>query len=256
MNFDHGLRRQAIVEAVLTDVFAGRLRSGQHLVTRELAVRFGVSDTPIREALVALAGIGVIELLPNRGAVVRTVTSKDVRDICQVRRALECEAVRLACGRITAEELSTLAEELRGLKSLGGEANVRFAEKARQTDSRLHDLIMTACGNMYLAGDLNRFKLMYRAFRDLNYTRDEVRNDRRRLVEEADEHLAIVEAIAAGNRRAAVKAMWHHVNAGGKYWCRAINRMNRAAEKKAKTGAMDASIPNDTSLSSDAPAAK
>ena len=59
---------------------------------------------------------------------------------------------------------------------------------------------MTACGNMYLAGDLNRFKLMYRAFRDLNYTRDEVRNDRRRLVEEADEHLAIVEAIAAGNR--------------------------------------------------------
>ena len=129
MNFDHGLRRQAIVEAVLTDVFAGRLRSGQHLVTRELAVRFGVSDTPIREALVALAGIGVIELLPNRGAVVRTVTSKDVRDICQVRRALECEAVRLACGRITAEELSTLAEELRGLKSLGGERNVRFAEK-------------------------------------------------------------------------------------------------------------------------------
>ena len=91
---DHGLRRQAIVASLLTDVFQGRLRAGQHLVTRELAGRFGVSHTPIREALIALAGIGIIDLLPNRGAVVRRVTPRDVREICQVRRVLECEAVR------------------------------------------------------------------------------------------------------------------------------------------------------------------
>src|SRR5262249_8939914 len=86
---DHGLRRQAIVQSLLTDVFQGRLRAGQRLVTQDLAERFGVSHTPIREALIALAGIGIIDLLPNRGAVVRPVTAKDVREVCQVRRVLE-----------------------------------------------------------------------------------------------------------------------------------------------------------------------
>src|SRR5439155_12484206 len=72
---DHGLRRQAIVQSLLSDVFQGRLRAGQHLVTQALAERFGVSHTPIREALITLAGIGIIDLLPNRGAIVRPVTA-------------------------------------------------------------------------------------------------------------------------------------------------------------------------------------
>ena len=94
---DHGLRRQAIVQSLIGDVFQGRLNAGAHLVTQELAERFGVSHTPVREALIALAGIGLIDLLPNRGAVVRRVTVTDVREVCQVRRALECEATRSAC---------------------------------------------------------------------------------------------------------------------------------------------------------------
>ena len=49
-----------------------------------------------------LAGMGLLDVSPNRGAVVRRMTAKEVREICQVRRALECEAVRLACGRIEA----------------------------------------------------------------------------------------------------------------------------------------------------------
>ena len=61
---DHGLRRHAIVECLLKDVFLGRLRAGQRLVTRELAERYGVSHTPIREALIALAGIGLVDLEP------------------------------------------------------------------------------------------------------------------------------------------------------------------------------------------------
>ena len=114
-----GQRRQAIVESLLADVFSGQLHGGQHLVTQDLAERFGVSHTPIREALIALAGIGVIDLLPNRGAIVRHVTAKDVREICQVRRVLECEATRLACGRIDPAELDALAADLRRLMASG-----------------------------------------------------------------------------------------------------------------------------------------
>src|SRR5207237_3981615 len=114
----HGLRRQTIVESLLADVFQGELRAGTRLVTQELARRYRVSHTPIREALIALAGIGIIDLLPNRGAIVRQVRPNEVREVCQVRRALECEAVRSACGRIRLAQLHELADELRRLQAL------------------------------------------------------------------------------------------------------------------------------------------
>src|SRR5439155_14844598 len=93
---DHGKRRQTIVESLLTEIFQGRLRAGQRLVTEQLARRFGVSHTPIREGLIELAGIGIVDLFPNRGAIVRPVTARDVREICHVRRILECAATRSA----------------------------------------------------------------------------------------------------------------------------------------------------------------
>src|SRR5690349_20867546 len=86
----HGRRRLALAEALLQDLLQGRLRAGEHLVLRELSGRYGVSATPLREALITLAGVGVVDLLPNRGAVVRRLTPGDVRDLLQVRRALEC----------------------------------------------------------------------------------------------------------------------------------------------------------------------
>src|SRR5262245_30915962 len=113
MKWDHGQRRQLIVLSLLTEVFECALRAGQHLVTQELAVRFGVSHTPIREALIAVAGMGIIDLLPNRGAIVRRVTARDVQEICQVRRVLECEATRNACGRADPAELDALIASFR-----------------------------------------------------------------------------------------------------------------------------------------------
>ena len=219
---DRGLRRQTIVQSVLADVFQGRLRAGQHLVTQELAARFGVSHTPIREALIALAGIGIIDLLPNRGAVVRRVTAQDVREICQVRRALECEATRSACGRIDLTELDTLATDIRKLMSVKLPKAALFIDQARDVDSRLHDLVASSCGNAFLAAELGRLKILFRGFRDVSYTHHEERNDLRRLAEEAREHLAIVEALQAGNRQDAAHAMSRHIKSGVKYWSRAL----------------------------------
>src|SRR3954462_9513037 len=119
---DPGLRRQTIVASLLADVFQGRLRPGTHLVTQELATRFGVSHTPVREALISLAGIGIVDLLPNRGAAVRRIAAAEVREVCQVRRALECEATRSACGRINLAELHALAAELRRLMTVKARA--------------------------------------------------------------------------------------------------------------------------------------
>ncbi|WP_315851940.1 GntR family transcriptional regulator [Tautonia rosea] len=219
---DHGLRRQTIVETLLEDVIRGRVAPGQHLVTQTLAHRFGVSHTPVREALIALSGMGVLDVLPNRGAIVRRFTETEVREICQVRRALECEAVRSACGRIDPDELTRLRKELEAMVGVRSADRPRFVLRARELDSRLHDLIAGSCGNAFLAQELERLTLLFRAFRDAGWARDQSRNDYRRLELEAHEHLAIVDALLIGNRIGAVRAMSQHIRSGVRYWSRAL----------------------------------
>jgi DNA-binding GntR family transcriptional regulator len=223
--FDHGLRRQAVVRSVLTDVFQGRLRAGERLVTQALADRFGVSHTPIREALIELAGMGVLDLLPNRGAVVRRVSPRDVREVCQVRRALECEAVRAACGRTDPAALARFADEI-GALELGGEPQSERVALARDLDNRLHDLIAGSCGNSFLAAELARLTILFRAFRDVAWAREEARNDFARLGQEAHEHLEIVRALLGADRKAAVRAMARHIGSAVRYWSRATADLN------------------------------
>jgi DNA-binding GntR family transcriptional regulator len=218
---ERGHRRAALVRSLLADVFSGRVRAGDHLVTQDLADRYGVSHTPVREALIALSGMGIIDLLPNRGATVRRVTGLEVREVCQVRRVLECEATRLACGRIALAELDVLAADLRRMMAVR-DPGPAFIPEARAVDTRLHDLIAESCGNAFLAHEIGRLKTLFRAFRDVAWEHDEARNDYRRLAQEAGEHLAIVEALRAGDAKEARKAMARHIRSGIKYWSRAL----------------------------------
>lgn len=235
----HGQRRTSIVQALLTLVFQGKLRAGERLVAQELADRLGVSQTPIREALIQLAGIGIVDLSPNRGAVVRRFTARDVRNILQVRKALECEAVRRATGRIPLGDLQDLSTELQGLMGVTAETLADLLPRARAIDSRLHDLIAQESGNPFLAAELNRLKILYRAFRDVTYSRREAQVDFVRLREEAREHLAIVEGLLAGDARAAALAMVRHLRSGVTYWTRAMPETAAApihgAPRKPKT---------------------
>jgi DNA-binding GntR family transcriptional regulator len=215
---DRGQRRRVIVESLLKEIFQGRLLAGQHLVTQELAERFGVSHTPIREALIALEGIGIVDVLPNRGAVIRRVGPEEVREICQVRRVLECEAVRGACGWIAPADLRVLAVDLKALMAKATAPSPGFFEEARAVDSRLHDLIAASCRNAFLAHELGRLKVLFRAFRDLTYARDQSRFLSGRFEAEAREHLAILEALLAEERQAAVRAMSRHIRMSVENW--------------------------------------
>lgn len=221
--FDHGRRRQSVVRAVLSDVFHGKLRAGERLVTQALSDRFGVSHTPIREALVELAGIGVVDLHPNKGAVVRKVTAKDVREVCQVRRSLECLATRRACGRIDRDALGGIADETHALTA--GATNADTVTRARDVDDRLHDLIAASCGNSFLRIELARLKTLFRAFRDVAWEHEEARNDYHRIGVEAAEHLELIRALAAADAPAAARAMARHIRSGEVYWSRVTTRL-------------------------------
>jgi DNA-binding GntR family transcriptional regulator len=228
LNFNHGLRRQLIVEALLADVFQGRLRAGERLVTQQLAERFGVSHTPIREALTTLAGIGIVDLMPNRGAVARRLTAHEVREICQVRRVLECAATRSACGRIARTALHALTVDLRRLM-LVKEPLAPAIEEARALDNRLHDLIAHSCGNAFLGKEIGRLTFLFRAFRDVIWTQADKRHDDHLPAEESREHLAIVNALLAGDPKQAARAMARHLRSEERYWIRNLPNPGRAA---------------------------
>ena len=234
LNCDHGQRRHTIVESLLTDVFHGRIHAGQHLITQELADRFGVSHTPIREALITMAGIGVIDLQPNRGAIVRRVSAREVREVCLVRKALECEATRTACGRIDRADLVSLSQDLKRLTAPTSRTGPKFIARAREVDTRLHDLIASSCGNTFLVNELNRLNILFRAFRDVSWQHDNDRQDYHRLTEEAREHLAIVDALLAENRVEAAKAMSTHIRSGIKHWSKALPTSANSGQQRPK----------------------
>src|SRR5262249_29080929 len=144
----------------------------------------------------------------------------------------ECTATRNACGRIDLAQLHSLAGDLRRLKGIKAPSGPRFVEEARAVDSRLHDLIAASCGNSFLAKELGRLKILFRAFRDVAWEHDEARNDYHRLHEEAHEHLAIVEALLAGKAREAAQAMALHIRSGARYWSRALPEEQMAMDHR------------------------
>src|SRR5208337_5570820 len=92
----HGATVAFIVERLREDILAGRLAPGSRLVECDLTARFAVSRGPVREALRRLAAEGLIEHWPHRGAVVRRLSGRTIRELFQIRMELEALAARLA----------------------------------------------------------------------------------------------------------------------------------------------------------------
>ncbi|MCC9607560.1 GntR family transcriptional regulator [Blastopirellula sp. JC732] len=204
----HGARRQKLVSDILLVLFEGKFAPGQRLRLEHLAEQFEVSVTPVREALVELAGIGVVELQPNRGAVLRPFGPRQVEEICQVRRILECEAVRSVCGRIAPFELELLESQFAELDS--AKRNKRWSQKTREQDSQLHELIAERCGSERLAYEIGRYKVLFRTLRDARHLRRSSRDYYAEMNENA-EHLEIVRAIKANDSNRASDAMAYHI---------------------------------------------
>jgi DNA-binding GntR family transcriptional regulator len=91
-----GFTTEALVEALRRDIADGRLRPGEPLRQEELALRFGTSRIPVREALRSLQAEGLVNYSPNRGATVSVVSDDEIQEMLEVRIALECHALRMA----------------------------------------------------------------------------------------------------------------------------------------------------------------
>ncbi|MGE5569650.1 MAG: GntR family transcriptional regulator [Rhodospirillales bacterium] len=135
-------------QALLRAIVSGRLQLGAPLPLESIASQFEISVTPVREALNRLEKDGVVLKVPYQGWQVRSFNDQEIRDLYEARIGLERFAVRLACARITAEEISWLEQH-----QLKGEGDLRSGDMdsywAYNRD--LHGAILRAAKNQELS---------------------------------------------------------------------------------------------------------
>ncbi len=102
--------RERMEEALRVEILTGKLPAGKHIVEDRLCDRYGLSRTPVRESLHHLAQEGLIDLIPNRGAVVRGFNRQDIDDFFYLKSLLEVQCARWAVLRMQEEELDTLSQ--------------------------------------------------------------------------------------------------------------------------------------------------
>lgn len=107
-----GAVRERVTADLRQEIIAGSLRPGDRLVERELAERFGVSRVPVREAIRALVAEGFVHFETPRRTVVRRLTPHDVKELFELREALEVYAAGLAASRATPQDLAEVEEQI------------------------------------------------------------------------------------------------------------------------------------------------
>jgi DNA-binding GntR family transcriptional regulator len=190
------------------DIVAGVLEPGAWLKTEELAARYGVSANPVREALWRLQGEGFVVANPNQGARVRTVDDDFVRNIFEIREAIEPIFVRRFCHRATPADLDSLRAAAETFAKVAAERPSDF--EALETANRDYHAII-------LEGEFNipAIEVMERYAGIINATRAKLPVTLSRLRQRTGQHREIVEAIASGDAETAARVATEHVRGAG-----------------------------------------
>ena len=218
--------RRALVDRLAATlqarVLSGELPSGTRLRQEALAEEFGVSRTPVREALRKLQASGFVELRPNRGALVRGLSPREIRDAYEVRAELEGLAAELAARRIRRDQLDALHEaqaefrrtldETVRARSRGTEAQDDEIARWGRANDLFHQVIQEAAGNEVLQSTLAH---LHRNFpRDLS--RLVLGESSRLLRENVGEHESVLAAIEQHDAALARERMEQHVRNAGR----------------------------------------
>ena len=153
--------RDVVFNTLREAILKGDLKPGERLMELQLASKLGVSRTPIREAIRKLELEGLVIMIPRKGAEVADITEKSLRDVLEVRKALEELAVQLACEKITQEELEELEKAGENFKKVLKRS--KDITEVAEADVRFHDVIYMATDNQKLIHLLNKLReQMYR----------------------------------------------------------------------------------------------
>ncbi|TCB97342.1 GntR family transcriptional regulator [Micromonospora zingiberis] len=195
----------------------GAIPIGAQLRQAELASNFGVSRTPVREALRQLQTSGLIEVLPNKGAVVSVPAPWDVREAYEVRAELEALAAARAVPRITRDQIEQLRVANQEMYDhSAGRHPVPAQHDHRRSNDIFHTLIASISGNARLSKAISDINETF----PRNVSAQLVVNDSRHRDENFHEHERILQALADGDAQQAADQMREHVIKAGEQLAR------------------------------------
>ena len=190
----YGALRQAILDR--------KFDPGEPLTEGDLSRRFGVSRTPVREALAKLERDHLVRVVPKKGAFVRTLSHDEILDLYQVREELEALAVRLAGAHVQPGELEALEARFRDLEARGGAAG---HSEVRALGDEFHRFLLKRADNTKLLQVLEQMREEVQPV----WTLSIVAQGRTQAL--VREHLAIIDALKRADVRRAERLMRLHI---------------------------------------------
>jgi DNA-binding GntR family transcriptional regulator len=149
-----------VVSGVIRGLLHGRWHGGERLTEASVAELFSVSRTPVREGLLELAALGMVQLRRNCGAVLQPFGPRQLSEIYSVRALLEVEAASLAAGRVPAASVESL---LLGFETLRRDG---LPDEGWKLDRQLHTTLASHSGNARLAEEIGRYTLLVQTMRE------------------------------------------------------------------------------------------
>ena len=199
----HAGLAEEVYEAVFSQLMGLKIPPGSRITVDNLVREFGVSHTPIREALGRLEGEGLVVKTHLIGySAAPQISRRRIDELYELRLLLEPDGARRAAERMNDERLSALRDLAGGMSGRGGDDRMRYSAFARQ-DAVFHDRVLEIAGNELVRETLAHQHTHFHIFRLMFHAR---------VTEEAlDEHEALLDAFAARDGVAAERAMREHI---------------------------------------------
>lgn len=154
----HQTLREKILETIREAILKGALKPGEKVAEPELAERFGISRTPIREAFRQLESEGYLTVIPRKGAVVTALSERDVEEFYAIKSILEGYAARMAAENLTDKDVERLEAINDRLKQLAKEGDIKTFFRVH---NEFHDLFIRAAGNEKLTELINQLVMKF-----------------------------------------------------------------------------------------------
>jgi len=191
-----------VVRSLEFDILFGNLRPRERLVEDALMQRFGAKRHVVRQALTELERAGIVVRVPNRGAMVRDFTAKEVEEIAEIREILQ----RQAAARIKLPAAPELIEALEAAQRRHDRAvAARDPRAIDEANEAFHAIFFNACDNQHLSAAIERYAFLSRAMRLYPMVDPELLETLR------GEHWAMIDALRTGDRSALKRLVVDHI---------------------------------------------
>jgi len=215
---------KAIVDQLEEDIVVGQRHPRERLVEDDLVAGFGAKKHVIRQALVELERMGLVERIRNKGAQVRDYSPDDVRQIYAVRKLLEAEAAAQIPMPADPDLIAALEKVYAENSEAVASGDLR---QSFRSNIRFHQVFFSACGNPYLVEAIENFALKSHAIRSYSLTNPDLLNRSR------DDHRQIIDARRAGDREALIETCIQHLKPSERAYIAAYEKFFGSSMRRA-----------------------